>query len=453
MAARCLVCLMAAALSLSGTATVCRAQSAERWAAQQQAAASKTDKIMADVNAHKGLLDQYLAMRNAYASDNSQAFRLLFGQYISWYQSFLGAYPEAMDSFSIAQHAQPDDSPSPLAEDGYAAHPAIDTLPDLAKNYRVVLFNEAHNIALTRSLTVRLLSRLHDEGFNYFAAETLVQTDTALASRGYPTDNSGFYTEEPIYAEMVRAALKLGYKVIAYEATTDTDNSDTRESEQAENLYKQVFARDPHARLVINAGYEHITKSGSYLGGASMAQHLHKLIALPMLSIDQTTMYPHPSSSDDHPYYTAIMQKLQPQDAIVFVNATGKPWSLRSTYDVNVFFPPSSLIRGRPAWLTLGDLRRPYAMSAENCHAHYPCLIEARYGSEGDDAIPADRLLLDLQPLGMDESHMALYSSTQDVPSGNLYLRPGTYRLKFITKGDKVVHQEDIVVPDTQTHH
>jgi hypothetical protein len=48
---------------------------------------------------------------------------------------------------------------------------------------------------------------------------------------------------------------------------------------------------------------------------------------------------------------------------------------------------------------------------------------------------------------------MALYSSTQDVPSGNLYLRPGTYRLKFITKGDKVVHQEDIVVPDTQTHH
>jgi hypothetical protein len=184
-----------------------------------------------------------------------------------------------------------------------------------------------------------------------------------------------------------------------------------------------------------------------------MAQHLHKLIALPMLSIDQTTMYPHPSSSDDHPYYTAVMQKLQPQDAIVFVNATGKPWSLRSTYDVNVFFPPSSLIRGRPAWLTLGDLRRPYAMSAEDCHAHYPCLIEARYGSEGDDAIPADRLLLDLQPLGMDESHMALYSSTQDVPSGNLYLRPGTYRLKFITKGDKVVHQEDIVVPDTQTHH
>lgn len=453
MAAHRLVCLMAVALSLAGTASMCRAQSAERWAAQQQAAAAKTDKIMADVNAHKGLLDQYLAMRDAYASDNSQAFRLLFGQYISWYQSYLGAYPEAMESFSIAQHAQSSDSPSPLVEGGYTASPAIDAIPELAKNYRVVLFNEAHNIALTRSLTVRLLSRLHDEGFNYFAAETLVQTDTALASRGYPTDNSGFYTEEPIYAEMVRTALKLGYKVIAYEATTDTSDSDTRETEQAENLYRQVFARDPQAKLVINAGYEHITTSGSYLGGASMAEHLHKLIALPMLSIDQTAMYPHPSSDDDHPYYTAIMQKLKPQDAIVFVSAAGKPWSLRSSYDVNVFFPPAPLIRGRPAWLTLGELRRPYAISADDCHAHYPCLIEARYSHEGDDAIPADRLLLDLEPMEMSESHVALYSSTQNVPSGNLYLRPGAYRLKFITKSDKIVHQENIVVPDTQTHH
>jgi hypothetical protein len=441
------------ALSLAGMATACRAQSAERWSAQQQAAAAKTDKIMADISARKGLLDQYLAMRDAYASDNSQAFRLLFGQYISWYQSYLGAYPEAIDSFSIAQRAQPDDNPSPLVDDSYAPRPAIDAIPELAKNYRVVLLNEAHNIALTRSLTVQFLNRLHEEGFNYFAAETLVQTDTALASRGYPTENSGFYTEEPIYAEMVRTALKLGYKVIAYEATSNVGGGDARESEQAENIYKQVFAHDPHAKLVINAGYEHITKSGDYLGGASMAQHLHKLIALPMLSIDQTMMYPHPSSSDDHPYYTPVMQKLQPQGAIVFVNAAGKPWSLRSNYDVSIFFPPSPLIRGRPSWLTLGDLRRPYAISADDCHARYPCLIEARYSNEGDDAIPADRLLLDLEPLGMSESNVALYSSTQNTPSGNLYLRPGTYRLKFITKGDKVTHQEDIVVPDTPMHH
>lgn len=453
MVARRLVCLMAVALSLPGTATLCRGQSVEQWSAQQQAAEAKTDRIMADVSTHKGLLDQYLAMRSAFASDNSRAFRLFFGQYISWYQSFLGSYPAAMDSFSIAQRAQADDNPSPLNADGYVARPAIDAIPQVAENYRVVLFNEAHNIALTRSLTVRLLSRLHDEGFNYFAAETLVQTDTALTSRGYPTENSGFYTEEPIYAEMVRTALKLGYKVIAYETTTNTNDSDTREKEQAKNLYTQVFAHDPHARLVINAGYEHIIKSGDYLGGASMAEHLYKLAKLPMLSIDQTTMYPHPSSNDDHPYYTAIIKTLQPNDAIIFVNAAGKPWSLRSNYDISVLFPPSPLVRERPAWLTLGDLRKPYIVSADECHAHYPCLIEARYSAEGDDAIPADRLLLDLEPLGVTESDVAMYSSNQSIPSGNLYLRPGSYRLKFIIKGNRVIHQEDIVVSGTPMRH
>lgn len=453
MAVRRLVCLMAAVLSLCGAASTSFAQSAAQWSVQQQAAAAKTDKIMAEVGTRKGLLDQYLAMRNAYASDHSQAFRLLFGQYISWYQSFLGAYPEAMDSFSIAQHAQSDDSPSPLTAGAYIARPAVDAIPVLAKNYRVVLFNEAHNIALTRSLTVRLLSRLHDEGFNYFAAETLVQTDAALASRGYPTENSGFYTDEPVYAEMVRTALKLGYKVVAYEATTDVGGGDARESEQAENLYRQVFKHDPQARLVINAGYEHITKSGNYLGGASMAQHLYKLIKLPMLSIDQTMMYPHPSADDDHPYYTAVMKELRPQDAIIFVNAAGKPWSLRANYDVSVFFPPSPLVRGRPTWLTLGNLRRPYEVSADHCHARYPCLVEARYANEGDDAIPADRLLLDLQPLGTSESDLALFSSTQGVPAADLYLRPGSYRLTFIVKGGAIVHRQDIVVPDTPTRH
>lgn len=438
------------ALWLIGAAVAVCAQSPSGWVEKQQAAAAKADKIMLTVNTHQGLLDQYLAMRQAYATDNSTAFRLIFGQYISWYQSFLGAYPEAEQSFSIAQPAQPDDSPSPLKAGAFVARPAIDAIPDLAKHYRVVLFNEAHNIALTRSLTLRLLERLHREGFNYFAAETLVQSDTNLASRGYPIESSGFYTEEPLYAEMVRTALKLGYKVVAYEATSDTTSSDARETEQADNLYKQVFEHDPSARLVINAGYEHIIKSGTYLGGASMAEHLQKRIDAPMLSIDQTSMYPHPSADDDHPYYTAAMKALQPSDAIVFINTAGTSWSLHPGYDVSVFFPPSPLVRGRPTWLTLKDLRQPYTVDANGCHAHYPCLIEARYSNEGDDAIPADRLLLDLAPLSVSESGVAIYNSDQTAPSGDLYLRPGSYRLKFISRSDRVVHQENIVVTNKQ---
>ena len=232
-----------------------RAQSPAEWQALQAAAATKSDKIMAEANTHKGLLAQYQVMREAYTGDNSPAFRLIFGQYISWYQSFLGDYPDAMDSYSIGQPPMEGDSPSPLTDAGYVAHPALDAIPELARGYRIVLLNEAHNIPLTRSLTVQLLSKLRQEGFDYFAAETLYENDTALPSRGYPIDASGFYTREPVYAEMVRTALKLGFKVIAYEATSDAGGSDARETEQARHINERVFKADPHARLVVNAGW------------------------------------------------------------------------------------------------------------------------------------------------------------------------------------------------------
>jgi hypothetical protein len=444
------VAALGCTLWIVSTATALHAQSASEWIAQQNAAAQKSDQIMAQATTHKGLLAQYLVLRKAYGSDNSRAFHMIFSQYLSWYQSYLGDYPLAAQTFSIARPAQAGDRPSPLDDGHYTARPAVQAIPELAQHYNIVLFNEAHHVALTRSLTVQLLGKLRAEGFDYFAAETLVQSDTALAARGYPNHDSGFYTEEPVYAEMVRTALKLGFKVIAYEATSDASSGDAREAEQARNIYRQVFANDPKARLIVNAGYEHIVKSGSYLGGKSMAQYLSKLTGQPMLAVEQTMLYPRPSSSGDHPYYTEVMRQLHPDQPIVFVDDKGEPWSLQPGYDVSVFFPPVSLRHGRPTWLGLGGLRQPYPVSADDCRHHYPCLVEAHYDGEGVDAIPADRLLLDQTPLGVaaDMSQVAVYSNTQPAPSGDLYLRPGKYQLSFTVDNDRVIHHEDIVVPD-----
>lgn len=434
---------------LACAAPALHAQSAAEWRAQQAAAEAKADRIMAEAGRRKGLLTQYMAMRQAYASDDSQAFRLIFGQYVGWYLSFLGDYPLATKSFSIAQPPQPNDNPSPL-ESGYTARPALEAIPEIASHYQIVMLNEAHNVAITRSLTVPLLSRLYEQGFRYFAAETLSQSDGDLQARGYPVVDSGFYTQEPVYGEMVRTALKLGFKVIAYEAMSNTTNADERETEQARHLYESVFKKDPDARLVINAGYDHIVKTGPYLGGESMAEHLYKLAGASMLAIDQTAMYPHPSSENNHPYYAAVMRHLQPDAPIVFVDGKGKPWSLRAAYDITVFFPAEKLERGRPTWLTLGGLRHPYLVSADGCRGRYACLIEARYSKEGADAIPADRMLLDLPPMITSISGVGIYGTTQGVPSGNLYLRPGSYQLSFVVGGDKVLHRETIVVPEQQ---
>jgi hypothetical protein len=322
---------------------------------------------------------------------------------------------------------------------------ARDAITRLAKGRQVVLFNEAHNVPLTRTLTVAMLATLRAEGFKYFAVETLYGDDSALAKRSYVTADSGFYTREPIYAEMVRSALKLGFTVVAYESD-QPGTADERERAQAHNLYDRVFRRDPKARLVVNAGYAHIQESGAYLGGRSMAQYLQQLDHIDALTVEQTMLIPHPQAAQDHPWYTAAMATRHPDEPFVFVDHAGKPWSLRPGYDISVFFPPPRMRRERPTWLSLWGLRHPYFVSGDAaCAQHWPCLVEALPANEGDDAVAADRLLFDPPP-NSPPLHDRL-RPLRGATAGELYLRPGDYRLRITSADGRISVNQNVRIP------
>ncbi|MFI4969934.1 MAG: hypothetical protein ACHP7D_06990 [Lysobacterales bacterium] len=414
-----------------------------QWQQAQKVAFEQSEKVYTEALKRNGLLAQYRAMRDAYRSNKNKAFRIVFGQYMSWYQSFVGDYPGAHDSYSIRQLAASDDAPSPLSG-GYTAKPALDAIAELAKGRKAIFFNEAHNVPLTRTLTVQLLAKLRADGYDYFAAETLYQSDPDLQKRGYPVPKSGFYTMEPIAAEMVRTAIKLGFKIVAYESEPP-GNGDVRENTQAKNLYERVFKNDPTARVVVNAGYAHIQENGRYLGGRSMAQHFRTLSGIDPLTIEQTMLIEHPPGTDNHPYYRAVISALHPTAPIVFENAKGEPWSLkRGAYDVSVFFPPDVLRDERPTWLDLGGLRKPYFVSGSMCQNQYPCLLEARYANEGDDAIPADRLVLD--PVKAAENADERLFLRRPQTHGNLYLRPGSYRITGVDNDNHTLYHQDLVI-------
>lgn len=420
------ICL--ATLLLAGFLPTASAQLPSTWREEQIEAMNKSDAIMKRARGHKDLLAQYQVLRSAYASDGRPAFRAIFGQYLSWYQSFIGDYRDAELAFSIQQKPLRDDRPSPLTQPGWHAVPALDYLPQLAKKYRVVFLNEAHNIALTRTLTVRLLKPLRDEGFNVFAVETLYHADAdALNQRGYPVAASGFYTREPVYAEMVRTALKLGYKVVAYEADPD-HTGDAREAQQAENLWK-ILKDDPDAKIVVNAGYAHIQKTGKFLGAESMAEHFMKDSGITPLSVEQTILIPHVDHAMNHPDYGPIIQALHPSQPVVFINKNAEPWSLRPGYDASVIFPQEHFVHGRPTWLELWGARVPYVVNGAVCQNHWPCMVAARYADEDDDAIPADRMVLDPVSL-MTIDDIKITSGNYSIPVSQLYLRPDhRYRL------------------------
>ena len=115
-----LLCAVLATPAVAGEATTptTSEMSPNAWRRAQLEAADKSDRIMKDAERQPGLLGQYEFMQQKYNSNHDRAFQLIFGQYLSWFQTYIGDYNAARRAFSIAQPAQSDDGPSPLAS-GY----------------------------------------------------------------------------------------------------------------------------------------------------------------------------------------------------------------------------------------------------------------------------------------------------------------------------------------------
>lgn len=431
--------------------------------------------------------------------------RQLAAQFFSFSQCELGLYTQAVLSFPLSI-----DAPSKLdlpRPDQWRGVPAADAIAAMARDRRIVMVNEAHHNAHTRQLTLELLPRLRALGFNYFAAEALLPTDARLSKRGYPVKRSGTeYLREPLYGEIVRSALRLGYHVIAYDAGT---SGQARERQQARNLYRQVFAQDPSARLFVHAGYAHIDKAPGRLADMEpMGMILKQLSGHEPLSIDQTEFMEVGWDQGDA-YHRLIKAFPTTQPEVLLSRADGKPWSAQPTqYDVNVILPASvsmaafgvtpstlaepaaratvphdatretppsimsvilrplqstaafgqdpgpggepgmrtgrsrgsprqaapalvaSTLMQRPSWLALDGQRHPFPISTALCKSITPCVVEALYANESDNAIAADR-----------------YAFMADHRSSTLYLRPGNYQLRASNIFGAILSAKKVDIP------
>ncbi len=363
--------------------------------------------------------------------------RVLALQYLSFSQAELGLYDQAVFSFPL-KNSLPDKLVLPTPADWKSAD-AVDTIAALAAQRRIVMVNEAHHDAHTRQLTLELLPRLRALGYGYFAAEALGSDDPGLAKRGYPTRRSGTeYLRDPLYGDIVREALRLGYILVPY------DNAlagQARESAQARTLFQQVFAKDPKARLFVHAGYAHIDKAAGRLGDVRpMAMELQALTGLVPLSVDQTDFLETNLDADDA-YHRLAHAFPSSQPEVLLNRSTGQPWSARPTaYDIDVILPAGLSLDAfgefkygyrlnpyasgmphvvghnemqRASWLTLDGRRRPYPIGAALCRGNLPCVLDAYYDGEPNAAIAADRYAF----MGPNETT-------------KLYLRPGRYRLR-----------------------
>ena len=382
----------------------------------------------------------------------SSSDQILGKQLLSSAESELGLYDQAILGFPLKSAAIPDLALPTTGE--WEAADAADVITKLSVSHRLVLINEAHHNANTRELTLALLPRLRALGFNYFAAEALSDEDPELMRRGYPIERSGTeYLHEPLYGDIVREAIRLGFIIVPYDSSAN--DGEIRENEQANNLYQKVFAKDPGARLFVHCGYAHIDKAAGRLGTIKpLAMRLQKLSGLDPLSIDQTQFLEVMTDKTDA--YHQLIASFHPENPMILVNrVSGVPWSAApKLYDVNVILPLSVSLKSfggtnedkhvgdisrlssdlinpqdmhRPGWLTLSGDRSSMLISADLCKRHLPCVVEARYVDEPDDAIAADRYVFF-------ESHA----------ESKLYLRQGSYRLRVMDRDDKMLSEQII---------
>ncbi len=128
------------------------------------------------------------------------------------------AYPEPEPS------TDPDDKA--LAARLAAATPrdAIAEIVARAAKTRVVILNENHGLPRDRAFALEVARALRPLGYSVLAAETFWNKEdqapmVLLAKQGYPIRTSGHYTQDPVFGDLARQSLAMGYRPYAYEQT------------------------------------------------------------------------------------------------------------------------------------------------------------------------------------------------------------------------------------------
>lgn len=359
----------------------------------------------------------------------------LFNQYYANQAQAMGDYDEASRIYGW---------PRPV-DDVVAAGftNAVDAVPVVlaqAHGRRAVFLNESHGQSQTRAANYALLAGLRADGFNVLAMETLstgpttardathcsstTMLDDELPARGYATGNTGYYSADPVYAEMIREALRLGFRLVAYDNRV-ADGVPPREQNQAENL-ACVFKDDPKARLVVVAGFSHIAEGKDFwVPGGAMAARFHALSGIDPLSVDTTTqLYLDPAKLT----FATVGASATPV-SFVLEDAKGVPYGT-ANFDLALYVPaPAHREDGKPGWLDLGGTREPTRLDLPACDGTSPCIVQARRVGEQLDAIPADACVVAASANGC-----------------TLYLRPGDYEAIAVDGSETILERRPLAV-------
>jgi hypothetical protein len=350
-------------------------------------------------------------------------------QYISFTGDYLSALQFAEKGFDKLDSSVVAGIPGHVNEFKDISHiDARKYIVDKAKDQQVLMINEAHCKPLHRAFTFSLLDDLYKQGFMYLAMEAFNNyTDRSLQKVNI---NTGHYITEPVGAELARRALSLGYTLISYEDTSRFSGSQ-RDSVQAANIFK-VLQQDSAAKIIVHAGYGHISEKSFDSGYIPMGLAFKKLSGIDPFTIDQIEMTEGSVFEYGRIFYDNYIKKYPVQNVSVAIQEN-KPLSPleNSGFDLTIIHPKTIYKNGRATWYSLSGLRTEMAIKPTERNLF---MVQAYYENEYSEKrlgliIPAD------------QTYVAAENGYY-----YLYLQKGRYKLVYRDINYQPISTKDIEV-------
>jgi hypothetical protein len=221
-----------------------------------------------------------------------------------------------------------------------------------------------------------------------------------LGGDAVPLD-AGFYTKDPVFADMIVQALRFGYRTAAYEHIPEVGiagSQSDREQGQARNL-SNVISSDPKAKLLVFVGQSHLAESPLPGGGGSttewMAARLKRMSGIDPLTIDQATLNETSARESVRDAHRIASHGLRARSAILFEKGSPLVYGqYGGAVDLQVVHPPTRCMAGRPDWL-MGLGRRPKAIPRALLPQSGERLVQAYTKNAPSNAVPVDQVIVE----------------------------------------------------------
>ncbi len=321
-----------------------------------------------------------------------------FSSKLSGYKyNFIGKYNKL---WNCANDQTPKGKYNPLKE--YQVKEAKEYLKPKAKEHEITFLNDSPLYPQTRIFARSILKDYWDAGYRFLGVEAFTNLGENYTQYNFPSINAGQLTDEPLFGELVREAIKLGYTLFSFQPSaqeilkanniirktgkeTKLKKVEAANWAKAMNINRKMIKSD-EGKYLIYCNKNQVSKKTP----GTLTYWFEQITKKKVYVIDQVTMNEH-CPKTEHPVYK-YAKTSKPSVYLKYKTPfIAKEDEIENPFDIQVFHPRTQYIQNRPDWLRMKGARIPFVLNPDQYEMEFPLLVAAYLQNEDRQiAVPID---------------------------------------------------------------